>query len=221
VGGLLARTVREPPTIGARSQDLRAPIGELLQHRNVLLGMLALLCAMSGIFSLSAMVPSYLVNYLKLTTSEMGIVTSAIGFGGFLGQLALPALSDMIGRKPVAVGGFICATVLVYAFAQAGTIPALFALLFVACFFCFGLLGLLTGAVAAEAAPRGLVSSTTGIIVASGEIFGGGIAPVIAGAVAQHFGIQRTLTMALIGLAIGIVVCLFLRETAPRVLARR
>ena len=221
VGGLLARIVREPPTIGAKSQDLRAPIGELLQHRNVLLGMLALLCAMSGIFSLSAMVPSYLVNYLKLTTSEMGIVTSAIGFGGFLGQLALPALSDMIGRKPVAVGGFICATVLVYAFAQANTIPALFALLFVACFFCFGLLGLLTGAIAAEAAPRGLVSSTTGIIVASGEIFGGGIAPVIAGTVAQHFGIERTLTMALIGLAIGSVVCLFLLETAPRLLARR
>ena len=69
---------------------------------------------------------------------------------------------------------------------------------------------------AAEAAPRGLVSSTTGIIVASGEIFGGGIAPVIAGAIAQHFGIQRTLTMAVIGLAVGIVVCLFLRETAPR-----
>lgn len=221
VGALLARTVREPPTVGAKSHDLRAPIGDLLQHRNVLLGMLALLCAMSGIFSLSAMVPSYLVNYLKLTTSEMGIVTSAIGFGGFLGQLALPALSDMIGRKPVAVGGFICATVLVYAFAQANTIPALFALLFVACFFCFGLLGLLTGAIAAEAAPRGLVSSTTGIIVASGEIFGGGIAPVIAGTVAQHFGIERTLTMALIGLAIGSVVCLFLLETAPRLLARR
>jgi len=221
VAALLARIVREPPSVGARSHEHRAPPREVWKHRNVPLGMLALLCAMSGIFSLSAMVPSYLVDYLKLTTAEMGFVTSAIGFGGFLGQLALPALSDLIGRKPVAIGGFVFGTVLVYAFSLAGTIPALFALLFVACFCCFGLLGLLTGAVAAEAAPRGLVSSTTGIIVASGEIFGGGVAPVIAGAVAQHFGIQRTLTMALIGLAIGIVVSLFLRETAPRVLARR
>lgn len=221
VGALLARIVREPPSIGARPHEHRAPPREVWRHRNVPLGMLALLCAMSGIFSLSAMVPSYLVDYLKLTTAEMGFVTSAIGFGGFLGQLALPALSDLIGRKPVAIGGFVFGTLLVYAFAQVSTIPTLFALLFVACFCCFGLLGLLTGAVAAEAAPRGLVSSTTGIIVASGEIFGGGVAPVIAGAVAQHFGIQHTLTMALIGLAIGIVVCLFLRETAPRVLARR
>jgi predicted MFS family arabinose efflux permease len=221
VAALLARIVREPPSIGAQPHEHRAPPREVWKHRNVPLGMLALLCAMSGIFSLSAMVPSYLVDYLRLTTAEMGFVTSAIGFGGFLGQLALPAMSDLVGRKPVAIGGFVAGAALVYAFAQANTIPALFLLLFVACFCCFGLLGLLTGAVAAEAAPRGLVSSTTGIIVASGEIFGGGIAPVIAGAVAQHFGIQRTLTMALIGLAIGIVVCLFLRETAPRVLARR
>lgn len=221
VAALLARIVREPPTVGAQAHEHRAPPREVWKHRNVPLGMLALLCAMSGIFSLSAMVPSYLVDYLKLTTAEMGLVTSAIGFGGFLGQLALPALSDLIGRKPVAIGGFVFGALLVYAFAQASTIPALFALLFVACFCCFGLLGLLTGAVAAEAAPRGLVSSTTGIIVATGEIFGGGIAPVIAGAVAQHFGIQRTLTMAIIGLAVGIVVSLFLRETAPRVVARR
>ena len=221
VGALLARIVREPPSVGARAHEHRAPPGEMLKHRNVPLGMLALLCAMSGIFSLSAMMPSYLVDYLKLSTAEMGFVTSAIGFGGFLGQLALPALSDVIGRKPVAVGGFVCATVLVYAFSRVSTVPALFALLFVGCFCCFGLLGLLTGAIPAEAAPRGLVSSTTGIVVASGEIFGGGIAPVIAGAVAQHFGIQRTLTMALIGLAAGIIVSLFLRETAPRLVAAR
>lgn len=220
VAALLARIIREPRSVGAHGHEHRAPARELFRHRNVPLGMLALLCAMSGIFSLGAMVPSYLVDYLRLTTGAMGFVTSAIGFGGFLGQLALPALSDVIGRKPVALGGFVLASGLVYAFAQASSVPALFALLFAACFFCFGLLGLLTGAVAAEAAPRGLVSSTTGIIVACGEIFGGGIAPVIAGAVAQHFGIQRTLTMALIGLAIGIIVCLFLRETAPRALAR-
>jgi predicted MFS family arabinose efflux permease len=221
VAALLARIVREPPTVGAEAHAHRAPPREVWKHRNVPLGMLALLCAMSGIFSLSAMVPSYLVDYLKLSTAQMGLVTSAIGFGGFLGQLALPALSDLVGRKPVAIGGFVAGTVLVYAFSLCSTVPSLFALLFVACFCCFGLLGLLTGAVAAEAAPHGLVSSTTGIIVASGEIFGGGIAPVIAGTVAQHFGIQRTLTMALIGLATGIVVCLFLRETAPRALARR
>ena len=221
VAALLARTVREPSSVGARSREHRAPLGELFEHRNVPLGMLALLCAMSGVFSLGVMVPSYLVHYVNLVPGEMGVVASAFGFGGFLGQLALPALSDLIGRKPVTTGAFVLGAACVYIFAQCSAIPALFWLLFVASFCCFGLLGLLTGAIPAEAAPRGLVSSTTGIVVASGEIFGGGVAPVIAGAVAEHFGIRHVLTMALVGLTVGIVVSLFLRETAPRRLTRR
>ncbi|MGA2232947.1 MAG: MFS transporter, partial [Tepidisphaeraceae bacterium] len=202
---LLARTIREPMHLAADAATLapRARIGDLFRHRNVPLAMLGLLCAMSGIFTLSAMVPSYLVDYLKLSTAQMGFVTSAIGFGGFLGQMVLPGLSDLLGRKTVAVMGFLVGAIFVYAFAHGGTsLRVLFVLLFVACFFCFGLLGLITGPMAAEAAPTGLVSSTTGIIVGSGEIFGGGIAPVIAGAIAQHYGIQHTLTMALIGLSL-------------------
>jgi len=213
---LIARTIREPASASS-AREQRAPLSELLKHRNVPLGMLALFCAMSGIFTISAMIPNYLVDYLKLSTAQMGFVTSAIGFGGFAGQLALPGVSDIVGRKLIAVLGFIVGALFLYAFMQTGTSPGtLFVLLFVACFCCFGLLGLITGPIAAEAAPRGLVSSTAGIIIGSGEIFGGGVAPSLAGAVAQHFGLQHTLTMALTGLSIGIVVCLFLRETAPR-----
>ena len=213
---LIARTIREPASASS-AREQRAPLSELLKHRNVPLGMLALFCAMSGIFTISAMIPNYLVDYLKLSTAQMGFVTSAIGFGGFAGQLALPGVSDIVGRKLIAVLGFIVGALFLYAFMQTGPSPGtLFVLLFVACFCCFGLLGLITGPIAAEAAPRGLVSSTAGIIIGSGEIFGGGIAPSLAGAVAQHFGLQHTLTMALTGLSIGIVVCLFLRETAPR-----
>ena len=213
---LIARTIREPGS-ASRAREQRAPLSELLKHRNVPLGMLALFCAMSGIFTISAMIPNYLVDYLKLSTAQMGFVTSAIGFGGFAGQLALPGVSDIVGRKLIAVLGFIVGALFLYAFMQTGpSAGALFVLLFVACFCCFGLLGLITGPIAAEAAPRGLVSSTAGIIIGSGEIFGGGVAPSLAGAVAQHFGLQHTLTMALTGLSIGIVVCLFLRETAPR-----
>jgi predicted MFS family arabinose efflux permease len=214
---LIAAIIREAPTTGASAAEQRAPLAELFKHRNVALGMLALLCAMSGIFTISAMIPNYLVDYLKLTTGQMGFVTSAIGFGGFLGQLVLPGVSDLMGRKLVAILGFVVGALFLYAFMKTGAAPGtLFLLLFAACFCCFGLLGLITGPIAAEAAPRGLVSSTAGIIIGSGEIFGGGVAPSLAGAVAQNYGLQHTLTMALAGLGLGIVVCLFLRETAPR-----
>lgn len=217
LGLLMWRLIREPATIGSNAKAERAPLSDLLKHPNVKLGMVALMCAMSGIFVLSAMVPNYLVDYLKLTTVQMGFVTSAIGFGGFLGQVVLPGASDLLGRKIVAVAGFVLGAAFLYAFMHVGANPALlFALLFVCCFFCFGLLGLITGPIAAEAAPRGLISSTAGVIIGTGEIFGGGIAPAIAGNVAQTYGIQHVLTMALVGLCAGVVVSLFLRETAPR-----
>ncbi|HTJ19458.1 MAG TPA: MFS transporter [Steroidobacteraceae bacterium] len=221
IGFLIWRVIREPATVGAHAHVARAPVSEIIKHKNVPLSMVGLMCAMSGIFVLSAMAPNYLVDYLKLDLQQMGFVTSAIGFGGFLGQLALPGLSDLVGRKLMAVLGFVVGALFLYAFMQTGGSPGtLFVLLFAACFCCFGLLGLITGPIAAEAAPRGLVSSTAGVIIGSGEIFGGGVAPSLAGAVAQHFGLQHTLTMALTGLSIGIVVCLLLRETAPRKMTR-
>ncbi|MOA54428.1 hypothetical protein D3C78_1780390 [compost metagenome] len=49
-----------------------------------------------------------------------------------------------------------------------------------------------------------------------GEVFGGGVAPALAGYIAQHHGIENTLYLALSGAVLGLVVALFLRETAPR-----
>jgi predicted MFS family arabinose efflux permease len=217
LGILIWRVIRDPVTVGTHAQVQRAPLRDLLKHPNVPLGMLGLMCAMVGIFVLSAMAPNYLVDYLKLSVQQMGFVTSAIGFGGFLGQLVLPGVSDFLGRKTVAILGFALGAAFLYAFKQVGANPVLlFVLLFACTFFCFGLLGLITGPIAAEAAPRGLISSTAGIIIGTGEIFGGGIAPSIAGHIAQTYGIQHVLTFALGGLVLGVLVCSFLRETAPK-----
>lgn len=222
LAAIMYKVIREPAGLSTATPEQRAPMKELLQHRNVPLAMFALFCAMSGIFTISAMVPSYLTDFLKLSTAQMGYVTSAIGFGGCLGQIVLPGLSDRIGRKTATLVGFAVAAALLYGFSRTGTdTTTLFLFLFGSCFCCFGLLSLLTGPIAAEAAPRGLVSSTAGIIIGSGEIFGGGVAPSIAGFIAQHFGLQHTLTLALGGLVLGVVTSLFFEETAPSKMALR
>jgi fucose permease len=59
------------------------------------------------------------------------------------------------------------------------------------------------------------MSTASGIVIGTGEIFGGGIAPVIAGYVAQHFGIQYIMHLGAFALAVGLVVTLLLKETAP------
>lgn len=189
--------------------------------RNVQISMVGLLCAMCGIFVLSANTPIYLASYLKLTPIQVGLVTSAIGFGGFVGQWVLPALSDIFGRRPMAVLGFVGGAAFVYLFMNIGAQPMqLFGALFAATVFSFGLLSLLTGPVAAESAPAGMVSTAAGLIIGVGEIFGGGLALLVAGYVIATYGIQYMLYLALGGLVVGAFLMLGLAETAPRKVKR-
>ena len=190
---------------------------EVLKSANIVVCMVALICAMACVFVLGAVVPTYLQNSLGLTRDQMGVVASALGWGGFFGQFGWPGLSDRFGRKPLAILGFIGATLSVWWFASTGAaVLPLFVALFVCSFFCLGNVALITGPIATESAPRGLISAAIGVVVGAGEIFGGGIAPIIAGNVTDRFGLPSSLNVALIGVALGIVVCLFLRETAPK-----
>src|SRR5262249_32649672 len=113
--------IREPAHLAANqggSAPKRAPLREIFKHRTVPLAMLTLLCPMPGIFLLSAMVPNYLTDYVKLTQQQMGFVVSAIGFGGALGQLGLLTVSDFIGRRLATVLSFIIAAVFLVLFIQ-------------------------------------------------------------------------------------------------------
>jgi predicted MFS family arabinose efflux permease len=214
-------TIREPLTIatanGGGPAAKRAPLSEIFKQRNVPLAMLTLLCAMTGVFVLSAMLPNYLVDHLKLANTQMGFVFSAVGFGGFLGQLGVPTVSDFLGRRLAVILSFVLAAIFLWLFIHTGAnLPTLFALLFFAALFNFGALSIVAGPLAAEAAPLGLIASVAGIVIGAGEIFGGGVAPAIAGGIAKNYGIQYTLYFALGGQLCGLIISLFLRETAPR-----
>ena len=150
-------------------------------------------------------------------SAALMLVASALGYGGFVGQFAVPGLSDIFGRRLTAVVSFIGAAISIYFFMGTAANPtALFGQLFLVSFFSLGNVALITGPIATESAPAGLISSAIGIVVGSGEIFGGGVAPSIAGFIAQNYGIQNILYMPLAGVSLGVVVCLFLKETAPR-----
>lgn len=213
-------TIREPLTVTGTAEQKapRASFAQIFSHRNVALAMVGLLCAMSGIFVISAMMPNYLIDYLKLSPQDMGFVTSAIGLGGFIGQFGIPGLSDRFGRRTVSLLSFAVAAIFLWLFMQTGADnkAMLFVFLFVASLANFGALALIAGPLAAEAAPIGLMSTVAGVVIGAGEIFGGGVAPVIAGNIAQNSGIQNTLWFAMGGQLLGIVVSLFFMETAPR-----
>ncbi len=230
IGILLFFVLREPKDTMGGAMVGEAPAGhggggtagwgEVLKSRNIVLCMLALFCAMSCIFVLGGLLPTYLTNApvmnKQLSPQQIGFIASALGFGGFVGQFGIPGISDMLGRRLTAVIAFIGSAITLYMFMQLGPTPtSLFVVLFLVSFFSLGNVALITGPIATESAPAGLVSSAIGLVVGAGEIFGGGVAPSIAGFVAQGYGIQNILWMPLIGVVLGIFVTAFLTETAP------
>jgi len=201
-----------------------APFMSMFAHRNAKVAPLTLICAMGGIFVIAAMLTAYLTAPvgagLGLDPVVAGNVFSAVGIGGCIGQFAMPALSDVIGRKLSTLASYILAAVSLYFFIQAGpeNTTVLWTLLFFASLFNFAALAILAGPVAAEAAPPGMLASMAGFVIFAGEFVGGGIAPIIAGGLASNpaYGLKGALYFAAAGLAVGFVVALFLKETAPR-----
>jgi MFS family permease len=193
----------------------------ILGTRNVLLGGGGVLASMCCVFVIAAMMPNYLMDYLKLPPQTMGFVMSAVGFAGFVGEFLIMAASDYLGRKPVAIGGFLLALIPMYLLMHTGPSPVLlFILLGTLGFFCMGLMGLFTGPIPTDAIGITGAAAAVGFATGAGEIFGGGIAPAIGGWIAQNFGIQHILDFAMVGLVIGVIFSLFLKESAPRLVAK-
>jgi MFS family permease len=222
----LAMVLKEPKdTMGAAALGVvqshaAVTLGSFLgplKSFNIVVSTIALLGAMCGLFTLAAMVPVYLENFIKLPIADMGLVTSAIGFGGFLGQFSWPGLSDQFGRKPVCIVGFAAAAACVYWFIGVpGGVGALFLPLFLTSYFCFGNIALITGPIATESAPVGMVAASIGLVVGVGEIFGGGLGPIMGSFVIPNYGFQGPLYVALFGMVLGFIASLALKETAPK-----
>ena len=187
---------------------------QLIGYRNIRLLMAMMLCWLTCLITTSAFMPSYLIDHLRLDDVSMGGVMSAIGLGSAAGTLTLPWLSDSLGRKPVmiicTVGAFAALTLLSM---LGGNVVPLFATLFMVHFFNNAAITLTVGPICSETVPASLMATATGMVIAVGELLGGGLAPMLAGHFAERYGIDHLLLLPQAAILLGFVLSLLLIET--------
>jgi MFS family permease len=205
----------------ARERGARfAPLADwaaVLRYRNIRILMLGMLCWLTVLVTTSALLPSYLLDHLHLQFSQMSRVVSAIGFGSAVGTVLLPWLSDRVGRRAVMIGCTMGAgaSLIWLTSLSGGSMLALFSSLFAVHFFNNALITLTVGPVCAETVPPTLMATASGVIIAAGELFGGGLAPIVAGQVAERFGIGHVLWLPIAAMGAGLLLCLSLRGPEP------
>lgn len=189
---------------------------DVFRYWNIPLNIVGMLCWVTNLVILPAFIPGYLTEILHLDLQQMGLVMSAIGLGAAVGAVLMPTLSDRLGRKPVMIISVLCSLVSLMLFMRCGPNAfSLFACLFGTMFGIFALITLTVGPISAESVPATLMTSASGLVIGVGEVFGGGVAPALAGYVAKHYGVENAMYFALGALAVGFVVAISLRETAP------
>jgi predicted MFS family arabinose efflux permease len=200
-----------PRNIGRRRSwsDWKAVLG----YSNVRVAALLMLCWLTCLITTSAFLPNYLVDHLKLPPGQMGIVMSAIGLGATAGTFLLPWLSDKVGRRPVMALSSVGVLASLLLLANTGSNAAiLFTFLFFVHFFNNANIALTVGPLCSEAVPASLMATASGLVIAVGELFGGGLAPVLVGHVAQRFGIEHVLWLPMVVMAAGFLLCLAIKD---------
>jgi MFS family permease len=217
IAWLLARTLRESPIDPEVSTEFKSRWWDVLRYRNIVFATLGMCALLSCLIVLSAFMPNYLTDHLKLSMAQMGMVLSGIGLGSCIGMVLIPAISDRFGRKLTMVCSLLIELVALWVLPDVGAEPAmLFALLFVATFLNSGVVAITVGPLTHSSVPPRLATTATGIVVGLGEVVGGAMAPAIAGGLAQRIGISVIPTIALVAIGLGtVIIGLGIKEPHP------
>jgi len=214
---MLAKLMREPRKVTVeRDAHKSAPITSVLKFRNIWVTTVIGSLFQTGLFVFSTFVALYLTQVVGLSLSTTGLIVSGWGFGGFIGMIAVPALSDRWGRKPVLV---TCATIyglLMLAFALSHAGPwVMFSILFAAGIFGFGIAPLFLAVIPSESVPSNMTGAAVGVPTGVSELIGGVLMPVIAGGLADLYGLALPMMVVGVVSLAAAVTGLFLIETAP------
>lgn len=220
VAGLMAIFLK--PDEPRATEPVDGPRGSLLADLSGLLAIpnIRVSLGIAGLFTAwLVLLTTFLVIYLTankgLEPTVAGGTMAMFGPAAALGGVALPWLSDRIGRKPVLVLGSLLGAVGPLLIILLPGDPVLLGAAIFAGFIPLGIGPLYCATVPTESVSPALASTAVGLTMGFAELFGGVVLPPIAGVLSDSFG-REAIFYLCIGLAVACsVVALFLRETAP------
>jgi predicted MFS family arabinose efflux permease len=198
---LIALFVREPARQRTRSLSARGAwtmMSTVVKSGNVWACAAGAVGVMAWLFLINAFGPLYITEVAHQSATTAGLLMGAAGLGSFCIGLAGPALSDRFGRRPVlAIHALISIVLPLALLAQP---------LYRTEWLLAGVLFLTQGGQAISAicivliptasVPKNLAATAIGFTTLFGEVFGGCLAPLVAGSLAERYGIGTPLWMA-------------------------
>lgn len=214
--------VKEPPANAevAGAPHERLTLAQAFAKRNILLCALISILLVSYLVVCWAFMPLILTQYRGFDADTTKWLMATLGISAAIGSFVVPGISDRIGRKPVMIVvpliGVILPLGAMYFTGSHWIMAAIF-------FFGWALNGcfpMFMATIPSETVDARHTATVLGLVMGTGEVLGGVIAPFIAGTAADTLGLSAPLWLML-GLCIAAgILGFFLEETAPRLRAR-
>ena len=213
---LVWRLIDEPVATRREPADGAGALA-MLRERNIAL-CAGISCMLVGSAVLCAIfLPVYLVTIRHFSAGQMATIMALLGLCPPVGGVLLPWLSDRIGRRPpmIAAATLMILTPLaaLYFNGPAWLLVGLMLLGWIG----MGSFPLFMAVVPAETLRFRHTAAAMGLVVAIGELTGGVAAPLLAGGIADSFGLQAPLIVSAGMSAIAVLIAFALRETNPRI----
>jgi len=202
--------------------DRKGEFKEILKNRNIITCLLYSICIIGWYVVMASFAPLFLTEVKGLTPTTMSLVMSALGVGGIVWGMAVPALSDRFGRKPIIIifGFLSIITPLGLLYVPAGNIPLMLFCAFLG--WCgAGVIAVFNGPVPTESINPKFASTSVATIQGVGELCGTVIGTIIAGTLADIYGLGAAMWLCVGLMCAGTMIAFRFYETAPVVLARR
>jgi predicted MFS family arabinose efflux permease len=216
MGFLLWKFVKEPVSPAtAHEKPSLSEYAAILRYANIKLCCLGAVGFMSWLFAVNVFAPLYITEVAHESPTTAGFLLGASGLGSFFLGFLLPALSDRWGRKPVLLFMAAISAVVPLAFLVPGlyVYPLVLAVIVFVANSGQGIASVVLVLVPTESVPAQFRATSIGLATLVGEIVGATAAPILAGSLAQRYGLWVTMWLAAAGSGLLFFSALFLQET--------